>query len=78
MGSLEFNEKFTLITISGGALVNGTFSAPGASGCGGILSFFIDPLVNSILGLPSGEGENTATLEGVLQDANAGAVKASE
>jgi hypothetical protein len=77
-GNLEFNESFTLITISGGKLVNGLYSAPGASGCGGIFSFFIDPLVNSILGLPAGEGENTATLEGKLQDASAETVKESE
>lgn len=77
-GKLEFNESFTLITISGGKLVNGTFAAPGVSGCGGIFSFLVDPLVNSILGTPSASGQNTATLEGKLQDGNAEAVKASE
>jgi hypothetical protein len=77
-GNLEFNEAFTLITISGGALVNGTFAAPGASGCGGIFSFFIDPLVNSVLGIPSASGKNTAELKGVLKDAAASAVRASE
>jgi hypothetical protein len=77
-GNLEFNEAFTIITISGGKLVDGTYAAPGASGCGGIFSFFIDPLVNSILGIPSASGKNTAVLEGKLQDANAEAVKASE
>jgi hypothetical protein len=76
-GSLSFNETFTIITIKGGKLVNGTYSAPAASGCGGIFSFLVDPLVNSILGLPAASG-NTATLEGVLQDASAKAVKASE
>jgi hypothetical protein len=78
VGELSFNESFTIITISGGALVDGLYAAPGASGCGGIFSFFIDPLVNSILGIPSGSGENTAVLEGKLQDASAKAVKASE
>jgi hypothetical protein len=77
VGEVTFNETFTLITISGGKLVNGTFAAPGAQGCGGIFSFFIDPLVNSILGLPDASG-NTAILEGVLKDAAAAAVKASE
>lgn len=78
VGSVKFNEEFTLITISGGKLVNGTYAAPGVSGCGGIFSFFVDPLVDSILGTPSPSGKNTATLEGVLQDGNAKAVKASE
>ncbi len=77
VGELVFNEEFTLITISGGKLVNGVFAAPGASGCGGIFSFLIDPLVNSILGLPDASG-NTAILEGVLKSAVASAVKASE
>jgi hypothetical protein len=77
-GSLTFNPTFTIITISGGKLVNNVFAAPAASGCGGIFSFFIDPLVNSILGLPAGSGANSAVLEGKLQDAQAKAVKASE
>jgi hypothetical protein len=78
VGELAFNEAFTIITISGGRLVDGTYAAPGVNGCGGIFSFFIDPLVDSILGTPSASGKNTAILEGKLQDANAEAVKASE
>jgi hypothetical protein len=78
VGTITFNEEFTLITISGGKLVNGTFAAPGASGCGGIFSLFVDPLVNSILGTPSPSGKNSAILEGVLKDGAASAVRASE
>jgi hypothetical protein len=77
-GELSFNPAFTIVTIKGGRLVNNTFSAPGVSGCGGIFSFFVNPLVDSILGTPSPSGANSAILEGVLQDANAKAVKASE
>lgn len=78
VGELTFNEKFTLVTISGGRLVDGTYAAPGVSGCGGIFSIFINPLVDSILGTPSPSGSNSATLEGKIQDASAAAVKASE
>jgi hypothetical protein len=78
VGELNFNEAFTIITISGGKLVEGTYAAPGVEGCGGIFSFLVDPLVDSILGTPSPSGKNTAILEGKLQDANAAAVKASE
>lgn len=78
VGKVEFNEEFTIVTISGGKLVNNSFVAPGVNGCGGIFSFLVDPLVDSILGTPSGAGTNTAVLEGKLQDANAAAVKASE
>ncbi|HEY2053327.1 MAG TPA: hypothetical protein VGH14_05260 [Solirubrobacterales bacterium] len=78
VGNVEFNSEFTLVTISGGKLVDGTFAAPAASGCAGIFSVFVDPLVNSILGLPAGSGKNSAVLEGVLKSANANAVRASE
>jgi hypothetical protein len=78
VGELSFNEAFTLVTIEGGRLVDGTFAAPGVSGCGGIFSFLVDPLVDEILGAPSASGKNSAVLEGKLQDANAATVKASE
>jgi hypothetical protein len=69
VGELTINESFTLVTISGGRLVNGTFAAPATSGCGGIFSFFVGPLIDSVLGVPSPSGKNTATLEGVLKSA---------
>ncbi|HEV3320081.1 MAG TPA: hypothetical protein VG053_10225 [Solirubrobacteraceae bacterium] len=77
-GKFEPNEAFTLITLSGGRLVNNSFAAPAAEGCGGFLSFLIDPAVNAELGLPSAAGTNTAILEGKLSTANAKAVLASE
>lgn len=78
VGTIEENETGTLITLSGGSLVNNSFAAPAAKGCGGLFSFFIDPLVNSLIGLPSPAGTNSAKLEGKLQSAAAFAVKASE
>jgi hypothetical protein len=77
-GTLSFNRTMRMSTIVGGKLVDGTFAAPGASGCGGLLSYYLDPLVDSIFDLPSSGGKNTAVLEGKLQDAQAEAVKASE
>lgn len=53
-----------IIAAAGNKLVDNSFAAPGASGCGGIFSFLIDPLVDSILGTPSPAGTNTAILEG--------------
>ncbi len=67
-----------IIVLSGGQLVNNSFAAPEADGCGGFFSFFIDPLVNSLVGLPSAAGTNTAILEGVLESTNAKAVRESE
>jgi hypothetical protein len=79
-GTLSFNEPYyTITTISGGKLVNNAYTAPGATGCGGFLvEYLLDPLVNSIIGIPSGAGVNSAILEGKLQDAVASEVKASE
>lgn len=77
-GTLSFNEAGTIITLSGGSLVNNSFAAPKASGCGGLFSFLIDPFVDSIIGLPSPAGTNTAVLEGKIQLALPAAVKASE
>jgi hypothetical protein len=77
-GVLSFNESFTLTTVADGRLVDNAFAVPKARGCGGVLSPFIDPLVNSTLGTPSPAGRNTAILEGTLQTAAASAVRASE
>ncbi len=78
-GTPEFNEAFNLLTFTGSKLVDNSFSAPGANGCGGILfSWAVDPLVNSILGTPSPAGKNTAILEGKNQIAVAEGVRGSE
>jgi hypothetical protein len=66
-GELMFNGGFTLLTLTGVKLVNETFAAPEASGCGGIYSAYVDPLVDSIFGLPAGSGENSMVLEGDLR-----------
>lgn len=73
-GELTINEAFTLVDLKGNRLVDGTFTVPGASGCGGELSEFLDPLVDSVFGLPAGVGESHAVLEGTFTDANREAV----
>jgi len=78
VGTISFNPTETILTISNNALVNNSFAAPKAEGCGGIFSFLIDPIVNSKLALPSAAGHNTAILKGKLQVATAEAVTASE
>jgi hypothetical protein len=67
-----------LITAKNNVLVNNSFAAPGAEGCGGVFSFLIDPIINSKLGLPSAAGNNTAILKGTLKIAEAETVKAHE
>jgi len=74
VGELSFNEAFTKVTIVGNKVVDNAFSAPGTEGCGGIFSFFINPLVEKILGVPAAAGHNTAILTGSLENATAAAV----
>ncbi|HET8565196.1 MAG TPA: hypothetical protein VFL77_01860 [Solirubrobacterales bacterium] len=59
----NFEEK--ILFLKNNRLVDNSFSAPGANGCGGILfSWAVDPFVDSIIGVPSPAGTNTAVLEG--------------
>lgn len=69
-GGEDPNGRF--IFLQKNRLVDNSFSAPGASGCGGFLfSWAVDPLVDSILGTPSPAGTNTAVLEGTTWLGNA-------
>jgi hypothetical protein len=77
-GTFTHNPKFTLLTFTGGKLVDGTYAVGHTHGCGGIFSFLVNPLVESILGIPAGSGSNSAELEGTIQSALAKAVRASE
>lgn len=78
LGEFAPNEAGTILTINNNRLVNNSFAAPGARGCGGLFAFLVDPFVDSIVGLPSPAGTNTAVLEGKLQLAQREAVIASE
>jgi len=59
----NFEEK--ILILQHNRMVDNAFATPGANGCGGfLLSWAIDPFVNSIVGVPSPAGTNTAVLEG--------------
>jgi hypothetical protein len=75
----ESIEDEAIVVLSGGSLVDNTFAAPGAHGCGGhLLEGLVDEAVNAELGLPSAAGRNTAILNGKLKLASPEAVEASE
>ncbi len=78
IGTFEEEDEFNLVRLKNNSLVNNSFAAPGAEGCGGIFSFLVDPAVNAELGVPSPAGTNTAILTGTTEIALASAVKASE
>jgi hypothetical protein len=78
LGNLQFKDEFTLIEITNNTLVDNAFAAPEATGCGGIFSFLIDPIIDSKLGLPSAAGRNTAIQNGTQKSATAEVVIRSE
>jgi len=70
-------EEGAIVATKNNKLVDNSFAAPGANGCGGILfSWAVDPFVNSIVGVPAAAGTNTAILQGTTYIADAGAVRA--
>lgn len=82
-GEPEAKDEGELIIVKKNSLVNNSFSAPTAEGCGsqilfGLFTGLIDSAVDSQLGLPSASGHNTAILNGQLENATASAVKTSE
>jgi len=74
----EEQEGNTLIGFKENSLVDNSFSAPAAEGCGGFFSFVIDPILDLKIGLPAAAGHNTAILTGTTRIAEATAVTQSE
>jgi hypothetical protein len=73
-GKFEFLEKAQVLKSTGVSLVDNAWSAPGPSGCGGILSFLVNPIISAQLGTTTA-GHNTAILEGTTTIAVAASVK---
>lgn len=65
VGEAEFLEEGRIIELKGAKLVDNAWSAPGASGCGGIISFLVNPIINSQLGTTT-KGNNTAILNNTI------------
>jgi hypothetical protein len=75
-GFVELKENFELVELTSNELVENNWSAPEATGCGGILSFLVDPVINSILGLPAAAGTNTSILKNTIDVATSASVNA--
>jgi hypothetical protein len=75
---LEYKQNFTLTVVKEAVLVNNSFTAPEATGCGGSVSRLVDLAVDEQLGLPAAAGHNTAILNSRITDAGANAVRVSE
>jgi hypothetical protein len=77
-GALTLLEGGRILRLDGTVLVDNAWSAPTASGCGGILSFLVNPIINSQIGLASAAGKNTAVLKNTVHQASAAAVKLND
>ena len=78
IGEISIKDEFEFVEIPKNVLVNNEFSAPGATGCGGIFAILIDPIINSKIGLPSANGKNTVIQNADLDEATTIGVIASE
>jgi hypothetical protein len=69
-----------MLHLTKNVLVDNTFSAPGAEGCGELLFVkgFLDSIVDGKVKIPNKAGENEAVLKGELNAATSEAVIASE
>jgi hypothetical protein len=75
-GFLEAKEEDEIVSLTGNELVDNTWSAPGATGCGEPFSLILDPILDLALGVPSSAGENTAILKNNILAASAAGVNA--
>jgi hypothetical protein len=78
VGKVFAKDEFNFVEILGSVFVDNDFAVPQATGCGGILSFLIDPIINHKLGLPSPAGNNTVIQDTHLYEATTKAIIASE
>jgi hypothetical protein len=74
-GTFEEKEAGAIFVFNGAHLVDNSFSAPGASGCGGWpAEYILDPIINASVGVPSAAGKNTAVLVNTIAEAPAASV----
>jgi hypothetical protein len=75
IGEVSFLEEVRILHLDGNELVDNAWSAPTASGCGGILSFLVNPIINAQIGLPVAAGKNVARLKNTVNETTSFALK---
>jgi hypothetical protein len=78
VGSNSIRAEGNILVISNSSLVDNSFAAPGATGCGGASSLIVDPVLNSVLGIPAAAGTNTAILNSKLEQTGVEPARKSE
>jgi hypothetical protein len=73
-GQASFLEGGFILHLTENKLVDNAWSAPKAAGCGGLLAFLVNPIVNAQLGTTTA-GNNTAILVNTVDIATTGALK---
>jgi hypothetical protein len=74
-GTGSFQEEGFILHIEENKLVDNAWAAPKATGCGGIFSFLIDPIVNATSGLPAAAGKNTTIMKSTVDLTTAAGLK---
>jgi hypothetical protein len=74
-GKLNLLEEGSILRLDNAELVDNAWSAPAAAGCGGIIAFLVNPIVNSSAGLPASAGKNTAILKNTIYVGSGAAVR---
>jgi hypothetical protein len=77
-GTVDFFDDANLLVNSGVTLVDNTFTAPKAKGCGGAFAWAIDPVVDAKIGLPTSPGQSVARFTGDAKLGSASRVVDSE
>jgi hypothetical protein len=77
-GAITAKDEFNFIQINRDTLVDNSFSVPRANGCGGSLSYLLDPLIDTKIGLPSPAGTSTAIMNDTILEATSLGVIESE
>jgi hypothetical protein len=77
-GELELFEEGSVLELSKAVLVDNSWAAPGAEGCGGLFSFILDPVIDVSAGLPAEAGHNTAVLKNTINVAAGAAMRLND
>ena len=73
-GIISQKENLEIVQLEGTKLVDNSWAAPEATGCGGVLSFAVDPIIDSSVGVPAAAGHNTAELIDTIDEATVASV----
>ena len=77
-GEPQFFDGGRILKLNGNELVDNAWSAPGATGCGGLFSFILDPIIDASVGVPAAAGHNTARLKNTIYEASGLAIRLNE